>query len=110
MRSYLIDEIAKSDIEKIEAYLEEYAKKSGLSRLFWIGIPDDLLSERQYEHAECKPHVFAVELGDTWLKFELFTRNRANINCTCCDYATRHQINFVLNFANTMIQELEIKT
>lgn len=110
MRSYYIDEIQKNDIERINLYLKEHAERSGVDRLFWIRVPDDVLNRLQWEHEACRPHVLAVELGDTWLKFELFVRNRTNINCACCDYATREQTRFILNFAETMIQALEIQT
>ncbi len=110
MRAYLIDEISPTDMKKVRVFLEENAQPSSLEGIFWGHIPEDLLSERQYEHRSCRPHVFAIELGDAWLKMEFFVRALHNMRCTCCAYTTRQQQDFILNFAHTMIRDLGVQT
>jgi hypothetical protein len=110
MRSYLIDEIYASDMQKITGFLKENAMKSNLDNLFWIRIPDDILNETQFEHNNCKPHVFAVELGKDWLKLELYVRSLKKIQCSCPAYATPQQKDFIINFAHHMIEQLGIRT
>jgi len=110
MRAYLIDEISLPDMQKITGFLKENAMKSSLDSLFWIRIPDDILSEIQFEHRNCRPHVFAVELGKDWLKLELFVRSLKTMQCTCPAYATPQQKDFIINFAHHMIDQLGIKT
>jgi hypothetical protein len=110
MRSYLIDEIYPSDMQKIKGFLKENAMKSNLDDLFWMRIPDDILNETQFEHQNCRPHVFAVELGKDWLKLELFVRSLKKIQCTCPAYATPQQTDFIINFAHRMIEQLGIET
>jgi len=110
MRAYLIDEISPPDMQKITGFLKENAMKSSLDSLFWIRIPDDILSEIQFEHRNCRPHVFAVELGKDWLKLELFIRSLKNMQCTCPAYATPQQKDFIINFAHHMIDQLDIRT
>ena len=110
MRAYLIDEISPPDMQKFTGYLKENAIKSSLDNLFWIRIPDDILSEIQFEHRNCRPHVFAVELGKDWLKLELFVRTLKTMKCTCPAYATPQQKDFIINFAHHMIDQLGIKT
>jgi len=110
MRAYLIDEIPRSGLEKIKGFLEKAARRSSMEAVYWGRIPDDLLSEEQYDHRDCRPHVFGIELGDDWLKMELFVRPLHNMRCTCCAYATRRQRDFILHFADTMMEDLDIRT
>ena len=110
MRTYLIDEIVSSDLEKINVFLKENAISSNLDHLFWVRMPDDLLSETQFEHKNCRPHVFAVELGKDCLKLELFVRSLESMRCICPSYATPQQRNFIINFADGMIDQLGIRT
>ncbi len=110
MRAYLIDEISSSDMKKIYDFLAENAVKSSLDQIYWIKVPEDLLTSVQYEHKGCAPHVFAVELGRNWIKLEFFVRSLKNMRCTCPGYCTEGQRNFVINFAHTMIDRLGIKT
>jgi hypothetical protein len=110
MRSYLIDEVMKSDMEKVSAFLTENATKSNLDQIFWVKIPDDLLSEKQFQHLDCRPHAFAVELGSDWIKLEFLVRSLKHMRCDCPGYCTRQQQDFVINFAHNMIKQLDITT
>ena len=110
MRTYLIDELSPSKVEEIREFLGEHAIRSSLDQIFWVQIPDDLLSEMQFLHSKCKPHVFAVELGPDWVKLELFVRTLKSMRCDCPGYCTGQQRNFILNFADGMIEQLKILT
>lgn len=110
MRYYFIDEIAPEDIKKAKGFLRQNAAASGLDSLFWVRLPDDLLSPEQYKHDRCKPYFSAVEIGADWIKFELFIRTLKTMKCACPDYCSRRQRDFVVNFANSMIEQLGITT
>ncbi|MBW1730388.1 MAG: hypothetical protein JRH08_02535 [Deltaproteobacteria bacterium] len=110
MRAYLIDEISTADMKKINAFLSENALKSPLSHVFWVQMPEDLLSSTQFSHHHCKPHVFAIELGANWIKFEFYVRSLKTMRCTCPDYCTEGQRNYVIHFAHQMIEQLGIRT
>lgn len=110
MISYLIDEVPHADLQKISSHLKETAIRSGIEDLYWVPLPEDILSERQYDHEDCKPHVFAVEIGDDWIKMEFFVRTLTDMRCTCSGYATRQQRDFIVRFAHTLIEELGIRT
>ena len=110
MRAYLIDEILPSDIRKIGDFLKKNTIQSGMEEIFWVQIPDDILTALQLQHSECRPHVFSVELGPDWIKMEFFVRSLKNMRCTCPAYCTSQQTNFIINFANGMIGDLGIRT
>ncbi len=110
MRSYLIDEISHSDIEKIHDFLKEHSVSSSLDQLFWVMIPEDILSEIQYQHSDCQPHAFAVEIGEDWMKLEFLVRSINKMQCTCPGYSTKQQQEFIINFALNMLNQLGIST
>jgi len=102
--------VSSSDIGKIRRFLLEHARVSGIENLFWMEIPGDLLSPVQYRHRECGPHVFAVEVGESWLKTELFARSLRNMRCECQQYASEEQIQHTLRWIHHMLNELGIGT
>lgn len=108
MRAYLIDELSAVDVKKIKTFLDKVAITSGIEKIFWIKIPQDMLSETQFRHSDCQPHVFAVELGDHWIKVEFFVRTLRSLRCNCPGYCTRQQQAYVVNFTNMMLDQLGI--
>jgi len=110
MRSYLIDEISPADMEKVTGFLKKNVVVSNLDQIFWVKIPQDLLSETQFQHRDCQPHAFAVEVGHDWVKLEFLVRSLKNMRCTCPGYSTKQQRAFIINFAHNMIKELDIHT
>lgn len=110
MRQYLIDEVNKQDIEKVNAYLHKNAHQSGLLGVYWIHIPDDLLDKIQYRHDACKPFRFAVEVGRDNVKIEFLIRSQKSHRCNCIKYATKIQREFITNFCENLIETLNIHT
>jgi hypothetical protein len=112
MRSYLLDEISPSDIKKISNFLKKNAINSGLGGIFWGVVPDDAFSKTQYEHSHngCQPFTFAIELGPDFLRFEFLVRSLTHMGCACSGYCTRRQQEFIINFADALIADLDIKT
>lgn len=110
MRQYLLDEIRKKDIPRIREYLETHATASGLADIWWVDLREDLLSPAQYDHHHCQPYRFAIELGDDYLRFEFLIRSEKTMRCACIDYATRQQRDFILAFADRLVEDLGLKT
>ena len=110
MRQYLLDEIRRSDYPRIRDYLSERAQASGLQDVWWVDLPADLLSSEQFEHLDCQPFRFAIELGDEYLRIEFLIRSRNTMRCSCIDYATRQQRDFILAFVDRLVDYLVLKT
>jgi hypothetical protein len=109
MRQFVIDEIPRRQREEIEFYLKDKTVSSGMEDLFWLEIPEGMLSTIQSEHQTCGPHYFAIETGKNFVKFEFLVRCRLRLRCDCVQYATPGQEAYLLNFAHTLIQELDLK-
>ena len=98
MRAYLIDEITPSDMKKVIGFFEKNTIKSHIDQVFWVQIPDDLLSDTQLEHRHCQLHVFSVELGSDWIRLEFFVRSLKDMNCACLGYCNAEQRDFIIIF------------
>jgi hypothetical protein len=110
VKSYLIDEIGVADVKRIHEFLREKALSSGVDSLFWVNVPPSLLTPLQQEHVPCRPHVFAVETGQGFLKAELYLRTLRDMRCLCQDYCTPQQARFVIEWVNEMLKDLSIRT
>jgi hypothetical protein len=110
MRQYLLDEIRKADVPRLREYLNDHAIAASLEGIWWVDLPEDLLNPEQFSHRDHYPFRFAVELGDDFVRFELLIRSRETMRCACIAYATRPQRDFILAFADKMVEELALRT
>ena len=110
MRQYLLDEIRPADLPRLRDYLAEHAQASGLADVWWVDLPEDLLSPEQFAHQDCRPFRFAIELGDDFLRLEFLIRSRNTMRCSCIDYATRQQRDFIIAFADRLVEDLALRT
>jgi hypothetical protein len=110
VKSYLIDEIGAEDVLRIRRFLAETAIASGMDSLFWVKVPDSLLTPLQREHLPCRPHVIAVETGERFVKAELYLRTLRDMRCPCQAYCTLQQAQFIMERLNEMLKELSIGT
>jgi hypothetical protein len=108
MRQYVIDQLSREELANIESYLKRTLKPGPVDGLYWIEVPQDLLSGEQQGHEDCGPFFFAVELETEAVCFELLVRSQSNLHCSCIAYATPSQRNFVLRFADQMLEGEQI--
>ena len=110
MRQYLLDEIARKDIPRVREYLDQHAQAAGLEDIWWVDLQEDLLSPEQFSHRDCRPFRFAVELGQNFVRFEFLIRSLQTMRCSCIGYATRQQRDFILAFADRLVEDLALRT
>jgi hypothetical protein len=108
MRQYVVDELRPQEREKIREYLDKHCKRSDLGGLYWIELPEDILTTKQREHEECWPHCTAVEVCERSVNFEMLVRSRRKVRCNCVAFATPEQRAFVLAFADRLLEETGI--
>jgi hypothetical protein len=106
----MLDEIARNDIPRVRDYLNQCAEAARLSDIWWVDLPEDLLNPEQFAHPDCRPFRFSVELGDDFVRFEFLIRSRQTMRCACIGYATRQQRDFILAFADRLVEELSLRT
>ncbi len=109
MRQYVVDELRKNEMDRVRQYLERYCEQAaGINRLYWLQIPDELLSSTQLEHASCAPFCVGIETTDDSVIFEMLVRSRQKLRCSCIAYASEGQRQFILGFADRLLRETEI--
>jgi hypothetical protein len=75
-----------------------------------VKVSSSLLTPLQQEHLPCQPHVFAVETGQRFVKAELYLRTLRDMRCPCQDYCTPRQARFIIEWVNSMLKDLSIRT
>ena len=110
MRLYKIDQLSREEKAKIESYLNRTLQPGPVEGVYWIEVPQDLLSAEQRGHQEdCGPFFFAVELEAEAVSFELLVRSQTNLHCSCIAYASQAQRDFVLRFIDKLLLEERIR-
>ena len=114
MRCYLIEDIYPEQLDKITASLKDKGLSGSLDGVFYLPVPEDLLSDVQRAHAaECGPHMMVLEaaIGENlegFLKLELLVRAQNKLRCDCVAYATPAQREHVMDFLDSFIRQLDI--
>ncbi len=109
MRSYLIQEISELDMPKLMEAITREAYKIPVDGLFWIILPENLLSVEQKEHRDCGPHYLAIEAGEDWFKLELLVRCEAKLRCDCISYCNPGQREFMINYLDQLIRNQDVR-
>ena len=109
MRQYVIDEISFLEHDNLDSYLKRTLKPGGLEGVFFLSLPPDLIGPEQIGHGDCGPFYFSVILEPSAVRFELLVRSASNMHCTCIAQATQAQRQFVLDFADRMLNEEMIR-
>jgi len=110
MRSYLIEDFYPEHQSKVIAALKEKGYAGPLDGIFYLPVPGDLLTDEQRAHTgECGPHMFVLEVVDeNTLKLELLVRAQRKLRCECVMYATPTQRDYIINFLDAFIRQLDI--
>ena len=49
-------------------------------------------------------------VGDSFVRFEFLIRSDQTMRCACIGYATRQQRDFILDYADRLVEDLELRT
>ncbi|MGC8718890.1 MAG: hypothetical protein ACP5TY_02640 [Thermodesulforhabdaceae bacterium] len=109
MKQYIIDQLRESDYEEIKNYLDTHARPAAMEGIYWIDLPQELYTKIQQEHTQCQPFCFAINLNRRYVGFEFLIRSQTALKCTCMGYATKSQRDFIIDFADSIIESLKIK-
>ena len=109
MRSYYIDELVPGELERLAERLDKMEIGAGMEDLYWLPVPNDLLTPIQKQHAgECGPYVLALEILDEALRLELLVRARNRLRCDCVAYAERKLVNHMIGYLHDLLEGLKI--
>lgn len=122
MRLYVINDLREKEAARIETALKDRGMAASMEHLYWVEVPEDLLSELQKAHlADCGPYSMGLEMIEEFMQggrapssegpllaLELLVRARSNLRCACIAYATPEQRRFGIEFVDNLLRELDI--
>jgi hypothetical protein len=108
MKQYVIDGLRPNDYNELKKYLDEIFEVSPLGGIYWVELPENILTTMQNKHEDCRPHVFALMLENNSLAAELLVRIKTNIKCDCMGYANAEQREWLIKKVDLIFEELEI--
>lgn len=108
MRAYLVDELDSQTVKHIGERLTELGFASGMEKLYWLPLEENLLTPVQKEHAEkCGPHCMALELLDSGVRLELLVRARNIMRCECVTYTTPEAERVMIERLDQLVAEVQ---
>lgn len=108
MHQIVIDELSEQEQKKLQAALDRDFRKGPMTGLYWIELPEAVLSELQLKHTGCAPFAVAAEQTRDQLRVELLVRSRTALHCDCIAYATPQQRQFILETIDSLLQNEQI--
>lgn len=108
MKQYVVDELRSGDYNKIKSYLDEQSGPSGVPGLYKLPLDRGMLTDLQAAHPDCQPFYFAIDLEPDRMASELLVRSDHRLGCNCMGYATEKQRNWLIEFTDRMLSQLEI--
>jgi hypothetical protein len=109
MKQYVIDQFSPEDYNNVKDYLDKHFSNSGIDGIYWIPIDDNLLTEVQKDHKDCSPFFFAIEIVPNRMSCELLVRTKNRMRCDCIQHATELQRNWLIAYADSIFERLNIK-
>lgn len=109
MKQYVIDELRPVDHQQVKSYLDEQLDSSDIGGIYWLPLPDELLTPVQKEHSDCQPFFFALELESGRLSCETLVRTKQRIRCDCIAHATRDQLLWMIECIDAIFDKLTIQ-
>jgi hypothetical protein len=110
MRYLLFDELNNNEINKIKTYLINKTEIGSIENIYWLLLPEEILTKQQTNLLnQFGPFKIAIEIGKTWIKFELLIRSSSIDNIGGC-LANSKQFEYIYNFSNTLVETLNLIT
>jgi hypothetical protein len=108
MKQYVIDQLREADFQKLEDYLDSSTEAGDLPGIYWVHLPETHYEKLQQEHSDCQPFYFAINLDRQCISFELLIRTRSRLRCSCIQYASQEQRDYILNYADGVFERLNL--
>ncbi len=113
MRKYVIDELPPDHVRRLGQRLQAKGLAAGLEGMFWLPVPEDMLTPEQREHLDsCGPYALGLELlngpDEGAVHLELLVRARSQLRCSCIAYASPELRHAVIEQLDAMLRELDI--
>ncbi len=110
MKQYVIDELRPTEENRLRTFMDENYGPAEMGGIYWIRLPDALLTDVQASHTGCRPFYFVADMNNASISQELLVRTRNAIRCSCIGYATAEQRDWIIRLMDDILKELNIIT
>lgn len=88
----------------IRQYFNQLELESSIPDLYWLPVPEELLSDLQAEHlSTCGPYALALEICEEGLSLETLVRAQNQLHCECIAFASPELVQHMLDYLNLVI-------
>jgi hypothetical protein len=108
MKQFVVDALHPADYKRLKEHLDGLYGPCVVEGLYWITLPENLLTNTQKAHKECGPFVFAIDLEPEKVSCELLVRSLTRMRCQCMEYANDAQVIFIVRFLDHLLIKLGI--
>jgi hypothetical protein len=108
MKQYVIDQLGEPDYYRLKEHLDKELGTNLMEGIYWVDLPEHLYSDMQRHHDSCQPYYFAINLNFRQISFEWLIRSRSMLHCPCMAYADSRQREFIIGYAEALLEELKI--
>jgi hypothetical protein len=110
MRVITLDELNSNEVENCREYLSKLTTPGPIEDLYWYYLPEDLLTDTQKSlNKEKGPYKISIEIGNTFVKFELLVRADM-IHNEGAESVNIEQLVHLYKFIDKMTKELKLIT
>lgn len=111
MRWYCVDELTGGTVTALAGRMAEKGWSGSLAGLYWLPLPEDLLSPLQREHlGQCGPYALAIELDEQSLRLELLVRARGQLRCDCIAQASPEVLDHAVRILDQLLELASLDT
>lgn len=108
MKQYLVDGLGIQDTHRLKKVLDVRLGTRVLEAIYWVPVPEAVLTPIQKAHAECAPHVVALLLEEGRISCEFLIRTMKVIRCDCMAYATAEQRIWIMDMVDDLLGEASV--
>lgn len=101
---YVCEELEQALTARLQQQLRQLGCSSALEDVFWLPVPNSLLSPLQKEHMEqCGPYGLALVVEESSFSLEFLVRASNALHCNCTAPASSELRAYALNELDAML-------
>ena len=84
---------------ELKKYLEQLEFTSSIPDLYWLPVPEEMLSKLQMEHLDsCGPYALALDTEGEEMVLETLVRAQNQLHCECIAFASEGLVQLLVVF------------
>ena len=91
---------------ELKKYLGQLEFTSSIPDLYWLPVPEEMLSKLQLEHLDsCGPYALALDTEGEEMVLETLVRAQNQLHCECIAFASEGLVQHMLDYLCLIINQ-----